>query len=177
MGNLLSAPTDFFLNFSDLKWIFKSALANPSAVVTNTSSPVYFQLVVLGVIHVYTYVNGCLSDWSGVDRCWSVTPMLYANSFWIYKYMNTGTLDTRLLTMSSLVTLWGCRLTYNFAIKGTVSSNCTYFGIFRFIATVHILFEYQVAIGLEMRIIAGNMSEREYYRKTECFGNCFIFSL
>jgi steroid 5-alpha reductase family enzyme len=54
------------------------------------------------------------SDHSWVDRIWSIIPVVY---LWIF----TGSADladTRLDVMAVLVTLWGARLTFNFARKG-----------------------------------------------------------
>lgn len=56
-------------------------------------------------------------DTSWVDRAWSIVPVVYV---WIF----TGTAlagredASRLVLMAVLVTLWGVRLTYNFARKG-----------------------------------------------------------
>ena len=121
MGNLFSAPLDFYTLLPDFKALFQTAISNPKSVVANTDNDaLYFQLLVVGLIHIYTYTNGIFFDWSGVDRLWSITPMIYANSFWIFKYLNSNIFDTRLFVMSQLVTLWGTRLTYNFAIKGII---------------------------------------------------------
>lgn len=53
-------------------------------------------------------------EYSWVDRLWSITPVLYAVHFAAY----AGFEDTRLNLMAALVTLWGVRLTYNYARKG-----------------------------------------------------------
>jgi steroid 5-alpha reductase family enzyme len=50
---------------------------------------------------------------SQVDKIWSVVPVFYA---WHITY--AGGWDTRMILMSVLVTLWGARLTFNFARKG-----------------------------------------------------------
>ena len=50
---------------------------------------------------------------SHVDRLWSITPVVYCLS---YAYL--GEYDTRCVLMAALVTIWGTRLTYNFARKG-----------------------------------------------------------
>lgn len=119
MSNLVSMPLDFYTFLPDFKALFETAIADPKSIVVNINNDaLYFQLLIVGLIHIYTYTNGVLFDWSGVDRLWSITPVIYANSFWIFKYLNTNTLDTRLFIMSQLITLWGMRLTYNFAIKG-----------------------------------------------------------
>lgn len=50
---------------------------------------------------------------SQVDKLWSILPVFYA---WYVTYR--GGWDDRMMLMSTLVTLWGVRLTYNFARKG-----------------------------------------------------------
>ena len=52
-------------------------------------------------------------DHSWVDRLWSIVPVVYA---WVFAI--TAGLDARVTLMAVLVTLWGARLTFNFARKG-----------------------------------------------------------
>jgi steroid 5-alpha reductase family enzyme len=52
-------------------------------------------------------------EYSWTDRVWSVTPPLFA---WYFAY-DAG-FDLRTVVMAVLATLWGVRLTYNFARKG-----------------------------------------------------------
>jgi steroid 5-alpha reductase family enzyme len=52
-------------------------------------------------------------DYSWVDRMWSTAPILYA---WVYAVR--GWFDPRLVIAAGLVTIWGLRLTFNFARKG-----------------------------------------------------------
>lgn len=51
---------------------------------------------------------------SWVDRLWSVVPVVY---MWVFAAA-AGLEDWRLNVMAGLVTLWGIRLTFNFARKG-----------------------------------------------------------
>lgn len=68
---------------------------------------------VLAVI-VYTFVVGqATGNNSQVDKLWSVVPVFYV---W-YMTAAAGWLP-RMVLMSALVTLWGIRLTYNFARRG-----------------------------------------------------------
>ena len=53
-------------------------------------------------------------EYSWVDRIWSIIPVVY---LWIFAY-GAEFSDPRLNLMAVLVTLWGARLTYNFARKG-----------------------------------------------------------
>lgn len=61
-------------------------------------------------------------DTSWVDRIWSIAPVLY---LWIFAGY-TGFADARLIVMAVLVTLWGARLTFNFARKGGYSGTEDY---------------------------------------------------
>lgn len=54
------------------------------------------------------------NEHSWVDRLWSVLPIIYV---WVFA-ASTGLSDPRLVVMAILATLWGVRLTYNFARKG-----------------------------------------------------------
>lgn len=54
---------------------------------------------------------------SHVDRLWSVTPIVYVAVYCYYSEY-----DPRCLLLTSLVTIWGTRLTYNFARKGGYSA-------------------------------------------------------
>eukprot|EP00003_Mantamonas_plastica_P014686 TRINITY_DN2536_c0_g1_i1.p1 TRINITY_DN2536_c0_g1~~TRINITY_DN2536_c0_g1_i1.p1 ORF type:complete len:383 (-),score=67.81 TRINITY_DN2536_c0_g1_i1:13-1140(-) len=62
------------------------------------------------------------SDPSITDRLWSIVPIVYV---WTVVFVD-GTYHPRLLTMATLVTMWGARLTYNFAIKGGYSGGEDY---------------------------------------------------
>ena len=52
-------------------------------------------------------------DYSWTDRLWSTTPVGYA---WIYAY--AGAFNPIVTLAAILVTIWGARLTYNFARRG-----------------------------------------------------------
>ncbi|CAB4882669.1 unannotated protein [freshwater metagenome] len=54
---------------------------------------------------------------SWIDRLWSIVPVVY---LWIFAGF-AGFDDVRLTAMAVLVTLWGARLTFNFARKGGYS--------------------------------------------------------
>jgi steroid 5-alpha reductase family enzyme len=53
-------------------------------------------------------------DTSWVDRIWSIVPIVYA---WVFA-SGAGFADMRLNVIAALITLWGARLTFNFARKG-----------------------------------------------------------
>ena len=54
------------------------------------------------------------TNYSWVDRLWSIMPPVYA---WVF-VVCTRPLHARLLLMAALATVWGARLTFNFARKG-----------------------------------------------------------
>jgi steroid 5-alpha reductase family enzyme len=57
-----------------------------------------------------------------VDRLWSIVPVAYV---WVFA-IAAGLADLRLDVMAVLVTLWGARLTFNFARKGGYSGHEDY---------------------------------------------------
>ncbi|MBQ7728491.1 MAG: DUF1295 domain-containing protein [Clostridia bacterium] len=75
-------------------------------------------LKVTGIIAIcsaaYCFVVGEISrNNSQMDKLWSLLPIAYT---WVIAWM--GGFRARLVIMACLVTLWGIRLTYNFAKKG-----------------------------------------------------------
>lgn len=69
--------------------------------------------IVAGVV-AYCFVIGELTgNNSQVDKIWSVIPIVYVwNMTWL------GGMNERMILMSILVTVWGARLTFNFARRG-----------------------------------------------------------
>ena len=75
-------------------------------------------LRVLGIIAAcsaaYCFIVGELTgNNSQMDKLWSILPVAYT---WIIAAR--GGMSPRLVVMAVLATIWGCRLTYNFARKG-----------------------------------------------------------
>lgn len=69
--------------------------------------------IVVGVI-MYCFIVGELSrNNSQVDKLWSIVPIVYV---WFMTW--SGGMNDRMILMSVLVTIWGVRLTYNFARRG-----------------------------------------------------------
>ncbi|MGD0853525.1 MAG: DUF1295 domain-containing protein [Acidimicrobiales bacterium] len=56
-------------------------------------------------------------DTSWVDRMWSIVPVIYVWVFAAYAHLANARLDV----LAALVTVWGVRLTFNFARKGGYS--------------------------------------------------------
>lgn len=69
--------------------------------------------IVSGVI-AYCFIVGELTrNNSQVDKLWSIIPIVY-----VWFMTNAGGMEPRMVLMSVLVTIWGIRLTYNFARRG-----------------------------------------------------------
>ena len=69
---------------------------------------------VVGIVIAYTFIVGQITgNNSQVDKLWSVVPIIYT---WYMTYL--GGWNERMIAMSVLVTIWGARLTYNFARRG-----------------------------------------------------------
>ncbi len=74
-------------------------------------------MIVCGISIAYCFIVGEITgNNSQMDKLWSVLPIIYT---WIITFK--GGFGLRLIVMSILVTLWGVRLTYNFAKKGAYS--------------------------------------------------------
>ena len=77
--------------------------------------PLVLVLIIAGVVCAFVWVASLVThDHSWVDRLWSIVPVIYV---WVFA-VSAGLADPRLTLMAILVTLWGARLTFNFARKG-----------------------------------------------------------
>jgi steroid 5-alpha reductase family enzyme len=70
--------------------------------------------VLAGACFVTWLLSVITKDTSWVDRIWSIIPVAY---LWIFA-ASVNFSDARVNVMAVLVTLWGARLTFNFARKG-----------------------------------------------------------
>ncbi|MEI6888882.1 MAG: DUF1295 domain-containing protein [Bacteroidales bacterium] len=71
-------------------------------------------MIIVALVIAYSFIVGEITgNNSQVDKLWSLLPIVYA---WIVAAY--GDFAPRLVVMSILVTLWGVRLTINFAMKG-----------------------------------------------------------
>jgi steroid 5-alpha reductase family enzyme len=74
-------------------------------------------IIISGISMAYCFIAGEITkNNSQTDKLWSILPIVYA---WII-VVKSG-MDLRLIVMAILITLWGARLTYNFAKKGAYS--------------------------------------------------------
>ncbi|HET8990760.1 MAG TPA: DUF1295 domain-containing protein [Acidimicrobiales bacterium] len=78
-------------------------------------APLVLVLALAGAASIFCWVASLVSgDTSWVDRLWSILPVLYT---WVFAWADHGR-DAPLDVLAALVTLWGARLTFNFARKG-----------------------------------------------------------
>lgn len=102
-------------------WLMGSMLLLPVLAYYLGTPPNAFQwalikdtYLIVGVVICYTFITGQLTgNNSQVDKLWSIVPVGYA---WFFT-AKAGWTD-RMVLMSVLATLWGIRLTYNFARRG-----------------------------------------------------------
>ena len=77
--------------------------------------PFFVCLWILGSVCALTWILSLITaEHSWVDRIWSIVPVAYV---WVFAGA-AGLADARLNLVATLVTLWGIRLTFNFARKG-----------------------------------------------------------
>ncbi len=78
-------------------------------------NPLLVVVLVAAAVCAFCWIASLVThDTSWVDRLWSIVPVVYV---WIFAAAS-GLSDPRLVIMGVLVTLWGARLTFNFARKG-----------------------------------------------------------
>jgi steroid 5-alpha reductase family enzyme len=78
-------------------------------------APLLLVLSIAIAVCVFAWIASLIThEHSWVDRLWSIVPVAYV---WVFA-ASAGLADVRLDLMAVLVTLWGARLTFNFARKG-----------------------------------------------------------
>ncbi len=78
-------------------------------------TPLIVVLLIAAVVCAFVWITSLIThEHSWVDRLWSIVPVVYV---WVFAAF-AGLSDPRLNVMAVLVTLWGARLTFNFARKG-----------------------------------------------------------
>ncbi len=89
-------------------YFFGTALGEEEWMALKTVS------IITLVVIAYSFIVGELTNNnSQVDKLWSLIPIAY-----VWVVADYGDYAPRLVLMSSLVTIWGIRLTINFALKG-----------------------------------------------------------
>jgi steroid 5-alpha reductase family enzyme len=78
-------------------------------------TPLQVVVIIAALAALFSWVASLVTgDTSWVDRLWSIVPVVYVWVFASFAHFD----NTRLDVMTALVTLWGIRLTFNFARKG-----------------------------------------------------------
>jgi steroid 5-alpha reductase family enzyme len=78
-------------------------------------SPLELVVIIAALACACAWIASLLTgDTSWVDRMWSIVPIVYVWVFAAYAHLHNARLDV----MAALVTVWGVRLTYNFARRG-----------------------------------------------------------
>jgi steroid 5-alpha reductase family enzyme len=81
-------------------------------------APLFIVLWIAAAVCAFVWIASLITkDTSWVDRIWSIVPVVYV---WVFA-ASAGLADVRLDVMAVIVTLWGARLTFNFARKGGYS--------------------------------------------------------
>jgi len=81
-------------------------------------TPILLITLISGAACLFAWIASLITgDTSWVDRMWSIVPVVYV---WVFaEFANFA--NARLDVMAAVVTLWGVRLTFNFARKGGYS--------------------------------------------------------
>jgi steroid 5-alpha reductase family enzyme len=78
-------------------------------------TPLVVVILIAAAVCAFVWIASLITrEHSWVDRLWSIVPVVYV---WVFAAF-AGLGDPRLNVMAVLVTLWGARLTFNFARKG-----------------------------------------------------------
>jgi steroid 5-alpha reductase family enzyme len=86
-------------------------------------NPLQLAIIVALVVCAIVWILSLIThEHSWVDRIWSIVPVVYV---WIFA-ASAGLTNARLDVMAALVTIWGARLTFNFARKGGYSGEEDY---------------------------------------------------
>lgn len=88
-----------------------------AALTAEQAATLKILLIVCGCAVAYCFIVGELAqNFSQMDKLWSILPIVYA---WIVAVRNG--MDLRTVVYALIVTVWGVRLTLNFARKGAYS--------------------------------------------------------
>ncbi|KAF1332470.1 hypothetical protein FI667_g3626, partial [Globisporangium splendens] len=118
---MASAVADWNLVLPHFQAAWHDALQTiPLPYATGDALAVSIQML-LAVVFLCWLASVLTHNYSYTDRIWSITPFVFAWHFAFKAYLEDGKWDDRLVIMSVISTLWGCRLTFNFARKGGYS--------------------------------------------------------
>ena len=76
--------------------------------------PLDLSIAIFLILSLITFIISTITNnVSQVDKLWSIIPIIYSWIFALYSKF-----DMKLSAMAILVTIWGCRLTYNAYRRG-----------------------------------------------------------
>ncbi|KAI9492299.1 hypothetical protein BDB00DRAFT_829203 [Zychaea mexicana] len=99
----------------------KADVQNPERLLEfykSTDALVLAIAAMITLVLIHCAMGELTRDYSQVDRAWSILPAAYAWHFAFHDYLNRTSFHPRLLLAAVLISIWGTRLTYNFARKG-----------------------------------------------------------
>lgn len=105
--------------FAPLQTYYDASALATKTLFTSSPSSVSIATMLLAVFYCWQW--NLSGYWSWVDRCWSILPAIYAITFALWPGASS-----REVVMAVLATLWGIRLSYNFARKGGYGSEEDY---------------------------------------------------
>ncbi|KAH8549713.1 hypothetical protein BGW37DRAFT_500525 [Umbelopsis sp. PMI_123] len=117
--DLQATVLDFVQNQAPI-YLKNTTLAPESLLQSYISlDPLISALAIATVFSIAHWFIGLVtSNYSQVDKCWSILPVVYSWHFSVHDYLVHGQVHPRLVLITTLITVWGMRLTYNFARKG-----------------------------------------------------------
>ncbi|RUS19041.1 hypothetical protein BC937DRAFT_88049 [Endogone sp. FLAS-F59071] len=119
-----AVPVNVLATFwrNSLPALAHNATTNPAGLLAfyAAADPFVSGMVITTAVSFLCWIMSVLTgNYSQVDRLWSLLPPFYIWHYTLHEYLNeTGELHPRLLLASVVTSVWGARLTYNFARKG-----------------------------------------------------------
>lgn len=102
--------------------IFGTLSEGHIGIYIQNTDPLISIIILASILVGTSFIFGCISgDYSWVDRLWSMAPVAFA---WIYAI--SAKMAPQTLMAALLITIWGVRLTFNFARKGGYSGTEDY---------------------------------------------------
>ena len=120
LSHLQSSTTEVLQRFSTQFIPFVSCVKLDGInVCAQTFDPSVTALWLCLILAVYCLVWSIVGkNCSKVDQIWSITPVLYAWIIYAWPSSHHAGHNTRLFVVTTIITVWGIRLTYNFWRRG-----------------------------------------------------------
>jgi steroid 5-alpha reductase family enzyme len=115
---MLTEYNTLMVNFWELYGCVSQGDAKAQCFLDTDALTCSFFLLVCTFLYCFIWSIVC-NNVSKVDQIWSIIPFVYSWVFFFHYYFtNNGVIHFRLLVATLLITLWGIRLTFNFARRG-----------------------------------------------------------